>query len=605
MFAQKIKFPFPVSPEQTFFPSTNACATDVLLKEHRKSAAFRASEEKMNQQILSYSQTNDTSVVTLPVAFHIVDDNTFAFSDAQVAAAIQDLNDAFSKSGIYSASIGADTRIQFCLAKKDPDGGITSGITRTESFISNDLNPVIEDAKLKNLVQWDPSQYINIWYIKSMHLEIIARFQCGVWTRLYAGGYATLPPGGGPTDGIVVTGLGVMLAHEMGHYLGLYHTFEGLNCRNFDCSVDGDRVCDTPPDASITSSPCASPENSCSTDTLSGFAVDMPDMISNFMDYSSAACQNAFTQGQADRMKAAINTQRPGLLVDKCSPPCPDAVLASFTRDNSYPLEGATINFTNTSTGATNYEWIVDGTVTAATPNFSTSFPVKGKYKVILKASNGGSCYSTFTHYVFVTCGVTARFYTDKQQIAAKAPRYLDSIKFTNTSEGAASYQWLMANDKGMTEQVVSTSANFTYVFTTPANYTVRLIASNGSCLDTTSYFPIPVSDPTADGAVYINGVECYQQTKVRVSYYVCNSGYDGIPKNIPVSFYNSDPRIAGAQKITTVFFPDSVRGQCCGILRTVIIDVGYKGLNQLYAVFNDSGNIVPVVFPNTSFIEK
>ncbi|MEL6867764.1 MAG: M43 family zinc metalloprotease, partial [Bacteroidota bacterium] len=33
------------------------------------------------------------------------------------------------------------------------------------------------------------------------------------------------------------------------HYLGLYHTFQG-GCTNNDCTTDGDRVCDTPPDQS-------------------------------------------------------------------------------------------------------------------------------------------------------------------------------------------------------------------------------------------------------------------------------------------------------------------------------------------------------------------
>jgi gliding motility-associated-like protein len=605
LWSQQATAPFPSAPAKEPVPSAATCATDLLLQELRKSPAYIAAEDKMNQRILTYGRMHDSTILTLPVVFHVVADDPYLFSDAQVAAAIQDLNDAFSKSGAYAASTGVDTRIRFCLAKKDPEGGITNGITRTVSFFSHDLNPVIEDAKLKNRVQWDPAQYINIWYIKSMHFEIMARFQCGVWQRMFAGGYATLPPGGGPTDGIVVTGLGVMLAHEMGHYLGLYHTFEGLDCRNFNCATDGDRVCDTPPDASVTAGPCGSPGNSCTTDTLSGLTSDHPDMISNFMDYSNASCQNAFTQGQTDRMRAAINTQRPGLLVDKCAPPCNDAIQASFTRDNWYPLPGAIINFTNTSTGATAYEWSVNGVVSATAPNFSTSFAGVGRNKVTLKASNGSGCYATFTHFPIVTCGVTARFYTNKRQIAAKAPKYLDTVKFTNTSVNATSWQWLMANDKGMAEQVVSTAKDFSYIFTIPANYTVRLIATNGSCIDTTDFYPIPVMDPTPDGALFITSVHCYQQTKLRVSYFVCNYGYDGIPKNIPISFYGSDPRLAGAQKLTTIPLPDSVRGQCCGILHNVIVDVGYEGLNQLYAVFNDSGKTSPLVFPNTGWEEK
>ena len=94
----------------------------------------------------------------------------------------------------------------------------------------------------------------------------------GGWFRLQVGGYATMPPGGGATDGIVVGGFGKVLAHEMGHYLGLYHTFEG-GCYNADCLTSGDRVCDTPPDNSVRASfSCTLPENSCFTDTLSSYS---------------------------------------------------------------------------------------------------------------------------------------------------------------------------------------------------------------------------------------------------------------------------------------------------------------------------------------------
>ena len=159
----------------------------------------------------------------------------------------------FRKSGGYAGgdnplTPGVDTRIQFCLAKKDPDGGNTTGITRTKSFFE-DFDVDIEDSRMKNLALWDPSRYVNIWYVTGLKSELMPMFQCGVWTRMHEGGYATMPPGGGPTDGIVVTGFGALLAHEMGHYLGLYHTFEGLNCANNDCATQGDMVCDTPPDA--------------------------------------------------------------------------------------------------------------------------------------------------------------------------------------------------------------------------------------------------------------------------------------------------------------------------------------------------------------------
>ncbi len=614
-FAQKGKILMPYTPPANTVPNdgSGVCGLDISLNSLRHDAPFIAREEQMNRQIMNYQQrglNNDTLVV--PVVFHIISQDPSAVPDWVLLNALKDLNDAFAKRGAYAAGNGADTKIRFCLSKKDPDGGSTTGITRTKSYFSTHLNPVTEDAKLKNLVQWDPARYINIWYVSSMDMEGFAEFICGKWTRTKVGGYATMPPGGGTLDGIVVTAFGNMLTHEMGHYLGLYHTFEGRNCFNNNCATDGDRVCDTPPDRSMGNSfSCSSPENSCGTDTLSNYSngffnVDVPDQISNFMDYGNDACHNEFTQGQADRMTAVINTQRSGLLQNECDNPCDQNIVTAFTRNNAYPLPGDSISFTNTSTGAASYQWLVNDMVVSTNIDFGYTFNTVGKYKVTLKAYNGLPCFASYTDYVIVNCGVVARFYTDKRTIASKIPVYPDALIFTNTSENASSWKWMMSNDKGMTEQVISTDKDLVYVFPSPANYTVRLIATNGKCTDTSNFFNIPVADPTQDGVAYMNTVNCYQQTKVRVTLFACNNGYATIPANTPISFYDGDPRQGNANKIGTTFYlPDSITGHCCGFLYTHILDVQRPGLDLLYMVFNDSGNTKPLALPNTSLIEN
>ena len=107
----------------------------------------------------------------IPVVFHVISKTPNAITDQQIINALNDLNQAFSHSGGYASGPGINTGISFCFAQVDPNGGITNGITRTESVLG-DMDQDIEDARLKDLVQWDPSQYCNIWLVDSIREEI-------------------------------------------------------------------------------------------------------------------------------------------------------------------------------------------------------------------------------------------------------------------------------------------------------------------------------------------------------------------------------------------------------------------------------------------------
>ena len=119
-------------------------------------------------------------------------------------------------------------------------------------------------------------------------------------------GYAYFPQQGGQSkpwqDGVVVANesipggaisvynQGDTLPHEVGHWLGLYHTFQG------GCSTANDRVSDTPAEATPTSG-CPEGKDTCLKDA--GL-----DPVENFMDYSYDRCMYAFTKGQSARMDA-------------------------------------------------------------------------------------------------------------------------------------------------------------------------------------------------------------------------------------------------------------------------------------------------------------
>ena len=585
-----------------------ACGTDILLAQQRLNPAFVAREKAINKAILlrtlSHTSLKTMAVdYTLPVVFHIINSNPSSITDADVLNALQLMNEAFSASGAFTGG-RTDTRIQFCLSKTDPSGAKTTGIVRTKTFLG-DYDYDMEGSDVTALGRWDPSRYVNIWVVEDIKSEYMQSFDCGVWTRLKMGGYASA---GGD---IVVAGLGIgTLCHETGHYLSLAHTFANRDCANSDCNTSGDMVCDTPPERTITGGyPCSSPQNSCSSDTLSGFATDVPDLPDNFMDYGNGAgCILGFTEGQADRMRNFIATGLTGMISSTvCTDPCPDPVSASFTTNIDYPVIGDVLNLTNTSTGAASYQWLVDGVVASTTTDFTYTVTEKKNYTITLRAyGSTAGCFSSADFIAQTSCGVTARFWPNKRVIASKENIQTDSVFFTNRSIGASSYQWLMSNNMGMVEQVVATSFHLNYVFLVPATYKIRLIATNGTCSDTTSYFTLKVYDSSPDAGINLNSVECYNQTKVRITFWFYNNGYKTVPKNTPVSFYNRNPQNASAQIIGSQYLlPYDIAGHCSSFMETYILDAGVAALDTLYAVINDNGTTIPLALPNTALVEN
>jgi hypothetical protein len=131
-------------------------------------------------------------------------------------------------------------------------------------------------------------------------------------------GWATFPwnLAGNPTmDGVVIHyasfpggslapyNLGGTATHEVGHWVGLYHTFQS-GCGTSDCANTGDLVCDTPAENTATSG-CPSGKDTCPASGL--------DPIHNYMDYSTDICYNNFTPGQDSRADFMMSTYRPSI----------------------------------------------------------------------------------------------------------------------------------------------------------------------------------------------------------------------------------------------------------------------------------------------------
>ncbi len=231
----------------------------------------------------SVTATLAAAAVTINVYVHVISD-TFgngSVPETQISSQINVLNAAYSPWGFSFAVVSTD---------------------RTTNNTWYTAGPgTAAETQMKNALRQGSADDLNI-YANNMGGGLL--------------GWATFPSsyGSSPTmDGVVVLftslpggtaapyNLGDTATHEVGHWMGLYHTFQGGCARK---TTGGDGVADTPAEKSPAYA-CPVGRDSCRT--LSGL-----DPITNFMDYSDDACMNTFTAGQGDRMSAQWATYRAG-----------------------------------------------------------------------------------------------------------------------------------------------------------------------------------------------------------------------------------------------------------------------------------------------------
>jgi hypothetical protein len=275
----------------------------------------------------------ESEVYKIPVVVHIVYNLDIEFVSVeqvltQIAVLNQDYRHTNRDTGLAPSvfrSVAADVKIEFALARQDPDGKPTNGITFTKTTQPSFgyKTDYVKSRANGGVDAWDPTRYLNIW---------VCNLTGGVL------GYVPFPMViGSKNDGVAVSyrafgtignlspyfNLGRTATHEIGHWLGLYHPWG----RPDSTGCTSDEVDDTPIQPNETNYkaddcpvfPYIDSQETCNNSPNGR-------MFSNFMDYTRDACMNMFTIGQASKM---INT----LLISRSSIIKSNALLSPYKYD--------------------------------------------------------------------------------------------------------------------------------------------------------------------------------------------------------------------------------------------------------------------------------